>query len=76
MAAHCRIGSATRADCCWGGEDGYKSCWRQNKDSSFCKSDSANYCTNVDGPSGAKMSTTCGADCCNTLNGWGTGCPK
>ncbi|KAJ0309531.1 hypothetical protein COL516b_002777 [Colletotrichum fioriniae] len=42
----------------------------------FCEADTANYCTNVKGPNGAMVSTTCDADCCNTLNGWGTGCPK
>ncbi|KAK1624374.1 hypothetical protein BDP81DRAFT_398467 [Colletotrichum phormii] len=42
----------------------------------FCEADTANYCTNVKGPDGSMVSTTCGADCCNTLNGWGTGCPK
>ncbi|KZL87269.1 hypothetical protein CI238_10415 [Colletotrichum incanum] len=76
FAAHCRIGSSTRTDCCWGGNDGYASCHRQVKNKYFCEDDSANYCTNVKGPSGAMVSTTCDADCCNTLNGWGTGCPK
>ncbi|OLN81878.1 hypothetical protein CCHL11_07024 [Colletotrichum chlorophyti] len=75
VAAHCRIGGATRADCCWGGSDGYASCHRQNKDRVFCESDSDNYCTNVM-RDGAAVSSTCDADCCNTLNGWGTGCPK
>ncbi|KAK1704308.1 uncharacterized protein BDZ83DRAFT_798095 [Colletotrichum acutatum] len=42
----------------------------------FCEADTANYCTNVKGPGGVMVSTTCDADCCNTLNGWGTGCPK
>ncbi|KAK1445666.1 hypothetical protein CMEL01_09909 [Colletotrichum melonis] len=76
MAAHCAIGNSVRTDCCWGGNDGYKSCLRQNSNRYFCEADTANYCTNVKGPNGAMVSTTCDADCCNTLNGWGTGCPK
>ncbi|KAH6983709.1 hypothetical protein EDB80DRAFT_875189 [Ilyonectria destructans] len=75
LAAHCRIGGAYRTDCCWGGNDGYKSCQSQNHNSQFCKSDSANYCTNII-RDGEPVSKTCDADCCNTLNGWGTGCPK
>ncbi|KAJ0309532.1 hypothetical protein COL5a_001700 [Colletotrichum fioriniae] len=66
---------AAETDCCWG--KGQKSCMNQNGDSVWCASNSANFCYNVmKQGTNTPVSATCDADCCDTVTGWGIGCPK
>ncbi|KZL65484.1 hypothetical protein CT0861_04293 [Colletotrichum tofieldiae] len=76
LASECKIGyNNPRTNCCWG--KGMKSCMAQNHDSPWCAGNSANFCYNVmkEGTN-TPVSATCDADCCDTVTGWGIGCPK
>ncbi|KAK1624375.1 hypothetical protein BDP81DRAFT_398468 [Colletotrichum phormii] len=76
LAAECKVGrNSPQTDCCWG--KGQKSCMNQNGDSVWCASNSANFCYNVKRQgTQIPVSDTCDADCCDTVTGWGIGCPK
>ncbi|KAF0322305.1 hypothetical protein GQ607_010386 [Colletotrichum asianum] len=75
LAATCDV-DGKKENCCWGKD--YESCRKQNPNNeSWCLNNKANYCSRVmkqgtDTP----VSATCDADCCDTITGWGTGCPK
>ncbi|OLN87952.1 hypothetical protein CCHL11_00125 [Colletotrichum chlorophyti] len=74
----CQI-ARSKANCCWGGSNGEDACLRQRGGANVCRRppEASNFCTNVfrQGTQ-IPVSETCDADCCDTITGWGIGCPK
>ncbi|KAF5525270.1 hypothetical protein CGCA056_v002222 [Colletotrichum aenigma] len=68
--------SAGRKRTGWGKDN--ESCQKQNPNNEiWCLNDKANYCSRVmKQGTNTPVSATCDADCCDTVTGWGTGCPK
>ncbi|CAI0654388.1 hypothetical protein CGCF415_v002108 [Colletotrichum fructicola] len=75
LAATCDV-SGKKENCCWGKDN--ESCQKQNPNNEiWCLNDKANYCSRVmKQGTNTPVSATCDADCCDTVTGWGTGCPK
>ncbi|KAK1497212.1 hypothetical protein CTAM01_07876 [Colletotrichum tamarilloi] len=75
LAATCDV-KGKKENCCWG--KGNEFCQNQNRNNEiWCSKDKANYCSNVmKQGTNTPVSATCDADCCDTITGFGTGCPK
>ncbi|OHW93752.1 ec16 protein [Colletotrichum incanum] len=74
----CRIADV-KDNCCWGGSNGRDACLRQRGGANVCRSPNMawNFCRNVyKQGTQTPVSETCDADCCDTVTGWGIGCPK
>ncbi|KAF6834426.1 hypothetical protein CMUS01_06163 [Colletotrichum musicola] len=62
----------TDPNCCWGGDDGYDACLRQNGYVGCTNGrENGNFCKNRGIPN-----SKCSADCCDTRAGYGKPCPK
>ncbi|KAF6835355.1 hypothetical protein CPLU01_04435 [Colletotrichum plurivorum] len=62
----------TDPNCCWGGDDGWDACLRQNGYIGCTQAvETNNFCKNHGIPN-----TMCKADCCDLRTGKGKACPK